>query len=126
LNIDFEKMLKAYRLRNIGWSVYIVECKNKVYYAGMARNIKKELAQINVLKKGRYFNKQHPERVPVTVVFEEKNLPFREAYAKFSYLKGLNRVQREKLIRTKKWNSGWRLYSRGVRNKIEIIIKDTR
>ena len=123
MKIDFKKMLKAYRLRNIGWSVYIVECKDKSYFAGMTRNLKKELARINVLKKGRYFNASHPERVPVTVVFEEKNVPFREAYAKFSYLKGLNRVQREKLIRTKKWNSEWRLYSRGVRNKIETIKK---
>jgi predicted GIY-YIG superfamily endonuclease len=115
MNIDGNKMLKAFRLRNIGWSIYLVECADKSYFAGMTRNMKKELNKINVLREGKYFNK-HPERIPVTIVFEDKNLPFREAYAKYCYLKDMNRRQRTKLIKLKKWNDSWHLYRMGVRS----------
>jgi putative endonuclease len=95
----------------IGWILYIVECADKTLFTGMTRDLTKALVEINVLKKRRYFN-GHPERIPVKVVFQENNVPFREAYSKFSYLRKMNRYLKNKLIRTKKWPVGgpWKEY----------------
>lgn len=99
------------RAKFIGWTLFIVECADKTYYTGMTRDLNKALIEINILREGIYFNK-HPERIPVEVVFAEKNVPFKEAYAKYQYLREMNRYLREKLIRTKKWPFGgpWKEY----------------
>lgn len=95
----------------IGWTLYIVECADKSYHTGITRDIRAALAEINILRKGLFFNK-HPERIPVKVVFQENEVPFKEAYAKFKYLRKMNRYLRNKLINTKKWPIGgeWKEY----------------
>lgn len=98
-------------LKNVGWIIFIVECTDGTLYTGMARNLEKELIEINVLRKGIYFSR-HPERLPVKVVFKEINVPFKEAYAKFCYMRKIPRHMRKKLISTKRWPMGghWKKY----------------
>ena len=90
--------------KGAGWSVLILECADGSYYTDMSSNVGKTLGQINQ-RQGVYFSK-HPERVPVKVVFEEKQLDFVEAYRKFRYLRQMNRKLRKKLIETRKWPLG--------------------
>ena len=92
-------------LKNIGWTVFIVECADTTYYTGIARDMKKALVEINVFRKGRYFC-NHPERVPVSIIYREDHVPFREAYAKLSYMRKMNRRQKKKLINTNQWPVG--------------------
>ena len=87
-----------------GWILYILEDKKGVYHTGMTRSLKRTLLNINVLNYGHA--SKYPERLPVEVVFEERNVPFKEAHAKFKYLRKMNRYLRNKLIRTKIWPLG--------------------
>jgi predicted GIY-YIG superfamily endonuclease len=99
-------------LKRVGWTIYILECADKTYYAGMVRSFRMQNVLDNIGKlKGIYFSK-NPERLPVKIVYEEYGLPFREALAKSDYLKLMNRRQRTKLIMTNKWHIGgpWREY----------------
>lgn len=114
------KVAIDYVTLKMGWSVYIMQCADESYYVGMARDVEKEL---------KYLNKYHPDkhlnpiygRLPLKVVYVEKNIPFREAFAKFCYLRTLKRAQREKLIKTKKWLSSWVLYMKGYRSIPKIM-----
>lgn len=116
-----KKLLLDYRLRKIGWSIFIVECSDKTLYVGITRDMKKELAIMNSPNniKNHWYFKVYPYKLPVKLVYEEKNVPFREAFAKISYLKGSNSTTRRNLIRTRKWCGSWRLYYYGYRMKEE-------
>lgn len=99
--------LREYReelFKKITWVIFIVECKDGTYYGGMARDLRKELIFINDFRKGFYFY-NHPERVPVKLLYQE-NCPFKEANAKFKYLRTMNRRLKTKLITTNKWPYG--------------------
>jgi len=76
----------------------------------MCRDLNRKFLEIN-RGKGIYFSK-HPERFPVSLVFCEKELLFREAYAKSNYMKEMNRKLKEKLIKTSIWPVGgpWKEY----------------
>jgi predicted GIY-YIG superfamily endonuclease len=87
------------------WTVYILECADGSYRAGMTQNLKKMVSSLNTMKDGIY-QSRHPKRFPVTVQFSEGQLRFREAFAKATYLKEMNRRLRKKLICTKKWPIG--------------------
>ena len=91
-------------LKSKGWAVFIVRCADDSLFSGMCRETVKKLREINS-QFGTYFTK-HPERLPVVLVYEEKDLVFREAYAKSRYLKEMNRKLRLKLIETKVWPIG--------------------
>ena len=112
-------VLLEHRLRGIGWSVFLVKCADGSYYGGMTRNMKKELVLMNTPAHGSspWYFKSFPKKAPVDLVFEERHVPFREAFAKKSYLMEMNRTQRDALIRTKSWPAGWLLFSRGVREE---------
>lgn len=97
--------------------MFIVLCSDNTYYTGITRDLNKTLIGINVLKTELYFYK-HPERTPVTVVFKEDGVPFKEAYAKLRYLREMNRKLKDKLIKTKKWPNGGPL-KQYLDNKIE-------
>jgi len=85
-----------------GWILYIVEDACGVYHTGMTRDMNRKLLDINILEYGKFGSREHPVRI----VFEERNVPFKEAFAKAKYLKKMNRYLRNKLIRTKKWPIG--------------------
>lgn len=97
--------------KKFGWTLFIIKCADNTYFSGMTRNLKKEIAEIKMYHKGIYFSK-HPERFPIKLVFEEKNVPFKEAYAKNLYLKEMKRYMKEQLIEHKKWTMGgpWKAY----------------
>lgn len=84
------------------WSLFIIRCADDTYYTGWTKSIvEKEIDK--TLKNNKYF-KYHPERLPVELVFKETGLPFKEAYYKFCYMrKKMNKRQKVKLARTKKW-----------------------
>jgi predicted GIY-YIG superfamily endonuclease len=88
-----------------GWTVYILCCADGSFATGMTRNLRRTLAEIQLMKGGRYF-KNHPERLPVTVAYQEVGLPFRQAYAKHTYLTELPRRLRLRLIATGRWPLG--------------------
>lgn len=92
-------------LTNIGWTVFFLRCADGTLYAGNTRNLDKELIEIRAFKTGIYFS-THPDRFPVEVVFKEVNLIFKEAYAKVSYMRKMNKKMKEKLIRTGQWPIG--------------------
>lgn len=123
--MDIEELLDS-RVKNVGWSVFIVQCSDESYYVGMTRNMKREMDIMNSPKnvKNHWYFKSFPQKLPVTLVFEERNVPFREAYAKKCYLNELNRKQRDKLIRTKKWCNSWPLYYYGYRMKDKDFFKN--
>jgi len=85
-----------------GWIIFILHCADNTFFVGMTRNMKRTLAEINVMNKGIYFSK-HPERLPVKIVFQESRLKFREAYAKYRYMREMNRKMRLRLIAKKVW-----------------------
>lgn len=99
------KKKKNKDLENVGWTICYLECADNTLYAVMTRNLKKELIEIGELKKGIYFTK-HPERLPVKVVFKETNLIFKEARAKYTFMKKMNKTMKLRLIETKKWPIG--------------------
>jgi predicted GIY-YIG superfamily endonuclease len=89
-----------------GWTVYIVKCADGTYFSGLCRNLKKALKSEIYNRKGEWFI-NHPERLPVTLVFTDAGLFFREAYAKFLYLrKQFDKPMKERLIRSKRWPIG--------------------
>ena len=102
-----------------GWTVYIMECADKTWHVGYCRDLARELMK-KYSRKGLWFN-QHPERLPVKLLFTEKRLPFREAFAKYLYAREMNRKLKTKLISTKKWPYGgsWRIFEET--GKIKII-----
>jgi putative endonuclease len=84
-----------------GRTVFLLECADGSLFAGWSEDLRKSLRKIRA-GKGFYFN-NHPERLPVKVVFREDYLPFDEAYMKYRYLRIMNRTQRLRMLRTKCW-----------------------
>jgi len=92
-------------LTNIGWTIFFLKCADETLYAAMTRNLKKELIEIRMFRKGIYFGKR-PDRFPVVVVFKEENLTFKEAYAKLKFMRKMNKNMKNRLVETKKWPIG--------------------
>ena len=100
-----------------GLTVFIVECIDGSYYSGMCEDMKKRLKELNECRV-EYFMK-NPHLVPVKVVFREDHLPFREAYAKHVYLRGMTKKEeRKKLIETRRWPLGKSLREFMAKNQI--------
>lgn len=93
-----------------GWTIFIALCGDGTYFSGLCRDLKRKLREIN-RGEGYYFS-THPERLPVKVIYEENELPFREAFAKYQYLREMNRKLKDKLMKTRCWPLGgpWRRY----------------
>ena len=92
-------------LTNVGWTIFFLKCADDTLYAAMTRNLEKELIEIRMFRKGIYFGKR-PDRLPVTVVFKEMNLTFKEARAKLKFMRKMNKTMKDRLIETKKWPIG--------------------
>lgn len=87
------------------WTLYILECADGHYFTGMTRNTLKNGIKNLKLPSNCFFS-GHPERFPAKLAFVENDVPFREAYAKFKYMRGMNRKLRKKLIETRRWPLG--------------------
>ena len=71
--------MRKVELKVKGYTVFIVECADGSYYSDLGVDLKRKLKEI-AEGRGYYFS-THPERLPVKVVFQEDNVPFREAFA---------------------------------------------
>ena len=87
-----------------GWTIYILECANGSYYSDMSRNLKLDLEAIE--NGGFWYFRKNKGLTPVKVVYKEPRVPFKEAWAKHTYLRMMTKLQRSKLIKTKKWPLG--------------------
>lgn len=110
--------------KNVGWTVYILECADGSYNVGMTRNLKRTVADVNVMRAGIYFSK-HPERLPAKAVFSETRLNFREALAKAQYMKEMNRKLRTKLIKTGMWPVGGPLLKYILTAPFEVLANNS-
>jgi predicted GIY-YIG superfamily endonuclease len=80
---------------------YLLECADGSYYSGMCVSLNKEIIEIN--NRLVSFFKSRPDLVPVTVIFHEDHIPFREAYVKHKYLRFMNKHARDRLLRKNAW-----------------------
>ena len=103
-------------LKGVGWTIFIASCSDGSFYSGMTRNIRKELIELNKLKKGSYIASR-PELLPLKVIYKEEHLPFREAFAKHCYLRDCNRTAKLNVIKNKEICCTWPMYLRGFRNE---------
>lgn len=87
-----------------GYTVFLVECSDKSYFSGMCENLDQKLRDIHALREP-YFAR-YRDLIPVKVVFREDHIPFREAYAKHTYLRYMTRRYRDKLVKTQTWPLG--------------------
>lgn len=106
--------------RQYGYVVYLLLCSDNSTFCGMSKDFKRDIAQIRIgVLHSRFLRK----RMPVRVVFKEERLPFKEARAKYKYLRYMNRRCRDKLIKNQQWYFGkvlLRLYDKyGVPTDIE-------
>ena len=94
------------KARRIGWSLFLAVCSDGTYYCEMALDIAKRLREINILGQGgRWFNRGE-KRTPITVVYKETRLGFKEAFAKLRYMREMNRAMKNRLVKTGKWPIG--------------------
>ena len=100
----------SYLFRRPKYTFFIIECADGTYFSQMTGNFDKAIRRINA-RKGYYFS-THPERFPFRVVFREDGLPFREAWAKQSYIRTMRSPYRRKIVQEQKWVIGgaWRDY----------------
>lgn len=87
-----------------GWTIYILECVDGSLYSDMSRNLKLDLKAIEA--GDFWYFRKNKGLLPVKVVFKETRVPFKEAWAKHTYLRMMTKVQRQRLIKTKKWPIG--------------------
>lgn len=110
------------KLNPKGHIVFILEGADGSYYTGMCEDLSLVLKQV-ADGKIRHFRK--PSRFPVKVVFQETQLPFKEAYIKFKYLRQANRVYRKKIIDTKCWPAGKLLQPLILKKMEKYLAEDT-
>lgn len=111
---------RAKLYKKITWIIYLVECQDGTYFGGMTKNLAKDIHLINNYRKGKYFS-CNPERVPVKLIYKE-HVPFKEANAKFTYLKKMNHRLREKLVTTNRWPYGgaWKEFAEKNPRYLEV------
>jgi predicted GIY-YIG superfamily endonuclease len=115
------------RTLGAGWTIFILKCADGSYRGGMTRNLKRVVADINHGINGKSLGHHfggHPERLPVKVVYEEKKVRFKEAYAKCLYLYQMNRVWKERLIKTRVWPIGGPLREWIIKTPVEEFYKN--
>lgn len=111
-----ERELKEILLKGMGWTVYIATCSDESLFSGMTRDLKKEMFDIYKAR-GRPHFASWRKFLPLKIMYQEDHVPFREAFAKLSYLKECNRTTKLYVIRNKKICENWRMYLRGFRDK---------
>jgi putative endonuclease len=111
-----EQELKEIRLQGMGWTVYIVACADGSFFTGIARDMKREMFGIYKARGKKYFVR-HPELLPLKIVYQEDHVPFREAFAKLSYLRDCNRTAKLYIIKNQMFGCSWKMYLRGFRDK---------
>jgi len=75
--------------------VYIVQCADRTFYIGTAKDLTKRIALHNAGKGAKYTK----PRLPVTVVYQEGLMSLTKALKREYQLKQLTRPQKQALIR---------------------------
>lgn len=90
--------------------IFILECADGTFFSAMSSNFRGKMWTINN-GLSIYF-KDRSKRLPAKLVYEEKSLLFKEAYAKFRYMKKMSRKQKIRLINEGIWPIGgtWKKY----------------
>ena len=79
---------------NNSWWVYIVECSDGTYYTGSTPNVSLRIERHNLGKGAKYTR----ARLPVTLIFTEKQVNRSEALKREHAIKQLSRTQKKILI----------------------------
>jgi len=77
------------------WWTYIVECSDGSYYTGCTPHLHERIKKHNQGKGAKYTR----GRLPVELIFAEKNQDHSAALKREVYIKTLNRVQKEELAK---------------------------
>jgi len=77
------------------WFVYILECRNKTYYAGITNNIERRIKEHNA-RKGGYYTSAFG---PVRLIWKEKHEDKIYALKRESQIKSWTRVKKEALMK---------------------------
>jgi len=80
-----------------GWTLYILECRDRTFYTGIAKDLERRLHQHNDGRASRYTR----SRRPVKVIYQEPCASRSEASIKEAAVKSLSRREKEILIRKK-------------------------
>jgi len=81
------------------YSLYILECADNTLYTGIAKEVKKRVADHNSSPKGAKYTKA---RLPVKLVYEERHRSKNAALKREIVVKKMTRSQKEKLIAMQK------------------------
>lgn len=91
---DVEKNTEAQENDEKHFSVYILRCSDNTFYTGYTDDLEKRLNMHNAAKGAKYTK----SRLPVKLVYYEKNLSKSEAMKREWAIKKLSRKDKEKLI----------------------------
>lgn len=77
------------------WHIYILECKDKTFYTGIASNLKRRLSEHNTSSLGAKYTKgRRPVRLVYSAKVKNKSLAMKEEYR----IKKLPRAGKIKII----------------------------
>lgn len=79
------------------WYTYILRCSDKSYYVGITNDLEKRVILHNARKGSKYLL----SKLPVALLYSEKNINKSEARKREIPLKGWSRIKKEKLIKGK-------------------------
>lgn len=75
--------------------VYILQCSDNTFYTGSTNDLEKRIHQHNYLKSGAHYTKI---RRPVSFVYKETCITYKEARTREGEIKKLTRKEKEILI----------------------------
>lgn len=76
------------------WSVYIVRCRDRTYYTGIAKNVAARISRHNAGKGAAYTR----ARRPVRLLYTQNGLNRSQALVREAQIKSLPRASKEKLL----------------------------
>ncbi len=80
------------------WSVYILECGNRTFYTGIAKDVSARIKKHNI-GKGAAYTRAH---LPVKLIWKQIRLTRSKALILEAKIKSLSRRQKEKFIAKKR------------------------
>lgn len=76
------------------WFVYIIQCRDRTLYAGVAKDVNKRVREHNTTNRCRYTR----PRKPVTLMYQESCENYNKARKREAQIKNFNRKQKLDLI----------------------------
>jgi predicted GIY-YIG superfamily endonuclease len=91
-------MKQRFAKKKMGWSLYVLKCKDGTYYTGITNDLSRRVKQHNEGTASRYTR----SRGPVKVIFQEPCRGKSSALKKEYAVKSLTRKMKEEYMRAKK------------------------